>query len=149
MGGHIRLSTSATVISALVSAICGCEPGPAYSPARPRGYIAVVGAGRNDALWPVLRATAARFERTTASYHIRAVTPDAASPAGQAETIAQLPRDGLRGLCVHVFDPLTKNVYLSAVPEALPELVCGTKSHDELLSLHLNCSMGFRCVNID
>ena len=105
MDGLFRQGATALVLSALLPAIGGCDPGQAGTPGRPGGRVAVVGAGARDPLWPVLQATAARFGRTTATYRIEAVTPDSASPAAQADIVQELCRQGVRGLCVHVLDP--------------------------------------------
>ena len=105
MSGQARPGVKASVMSALALVMAGCDPVAPQSPERPGGYFAVVGAGRNDPLWPVLQAAAARFQRTSATYRTQAVTPQVASAAEQEEVIQGLPRDGLRGLCVHLCDP--------------------------------------------
>lgn len=65
----------------------------------------MVGAARDDPLWPVLRAAAARFQRSIRRFEIRVVAPESRSAALQSDLVESLPRDDLRGLCVQVFDP--------------------------------------------
>ena len=115
MDGLFRRGATALVLSALLPAIGGCDPGQVGTPNRPGGRVAVVGAGARDPLWPVLQATAARFGRTTATYRIEAVTPESASPEAQADIVRELCRQGVRGLCVHLLDPLAARNMLESL----------------------------------
>jgi ABC-type sugar transport system substrate-binding protein len=69
------------------------------------GYIAFIGAGQDDPLWPVLRAGAERFEREQGLIEVRYAAPPIVSPDQQATLIRSLTTPTLRGLCVQVIDP--------------------------------------------
>jgi len=72
----------------------------------PRQYIAFVGAGTTDPLWPVLRAGAERYAKTHPYHLIKYLVPDVVSPEEQAKLIHGLLGDvNLRGICVQVIDP--------------------------------------------
>lgn len=74
--------------------------------AGPRQFIAFVGAGTTDPLWPVLRAGAERYAKTHPYHLFKYLVPDVVSPEEQAKLIRGLLGDvNLRGICVQVIDP--------------------------------------------
>jgi len=99
-----RLAGRALVL-AVLAAVGSCRPeGPADRPAE-AGFVAVVGAGQTDLLWPVLQAVTARFQTVTPGILMRAEAPDQLSPNLQVQLIRRLRTEGARGLCVQVQDP--------------------------------------------
>ena len=85
---------------------CGCRPnGSATDAEPPSHYIAFVGAGATDPLWPVLRASAERYAQTHRYHEIRYLVSEVVSPQEQARLIRGVLGDmDLRGLCVQVID---------------------------------------------
>jgi ABC-type sugar transport system substrate-binding protein len=80
----------------------GQEPGPQP----PQDFIAFVGAGAADPLWPILRNGAERFPGGRRRLGTRFLTPPIASPQEQVGLIRGLLGDlRLKGLCVQVIDP--------------------------------------------
>jgi ABC-type sugar transport system substrate-binding protein len=84
---------------------CGREAPKEGSVAARRGCIALVGAGPNDPLWPVLSASAERFARQGALLEIRTFNAPDDTPEAQARLLATLPVSRLRGICVHPVNP--------------------------------------------
>ena len=68
-----------------------------------------------DPLYPVMEATAARFQRTTREYEIRCLAPETSSPDQQAKLIERLADSGLRAVCVQVSDPRASADLLKAL----------------------------------
>lgn len=95
----------AVLALAVLVGVWGCRPKAPAGPPKEAGFIAVVGTGKTDALWPVLQASAARFQSLTPTALIRAEAPEVVSPNLQARLISQLRKDGMRGLCIQVQDP--------------------------------------------
>lgn len=90
---------------ACVAALCSCrDSGPVEkAPVRKEpGLIAFIGAGRDDPLWPLLRAGAQRFEREYGRIEVRYDAPAIVSAEQQARLIQSLIHSSLRGLCVQV-----------------------------------------------
>jgi ABC-type sugar transport system substrate-binding protein len=67
--------------------------------------VAFVGAGRNDPLWPVLRAGAERYVHEFQLPGIRIDAPRVSSPSDQIALLKTLLGEGYRGVCVQVNDP--------------------------------------------
>lgn len=110
MGRHAtRTFSSAVVILGLViSAISGARCGPPTDARieRPDEFaVAFIGAGRNDPLWPVLRAGAERYIHEFQLPGIRIDAPRVSSPTDQIALLKSLPNEGYRGVCVQVNDP--------------------------------------------
>ncbi len=72
---------------------------------RARGFVAFVGAGPSDPLWPVLEAGGKEFARTGSRMRFRFLNPASDSPKAQADLLASLDDPDLRGLCIQVNDP--------------------------------------------
>jgi ABC-type sugar transport system substrate-binding protein len=71
-----------------------------------RPLIAVVGAGQDDPLWPVLAGTAEAMRSELGTMELRVDAPDIVSPNAQADLIRHLHAEGAQALCVQVIDPL-------------------------------------------
>ena len=82
-----------------------CSPSASHPADTDRGFIAVVGAGQDDPLWPVLRASALRHQRFVGEVPLRVEAPPMVSSHAQTQLIRQLRREGMRGLCIQVIDP--------------------------------------------
>jgi ABC-type sugar transport system substrate-binding protein len=97
--GPIRLLAAVGGILALLP---GC-PEETQTPgiSRKSGFIAVVGADRNDAHWPVFEAAA---QADWVGRLIRAEAPPTRSANLQGQLIRRLRDEGMRGLCVEVVD---------------------------------------------
>jgi ABC-type sugar transport system substrate-binding protein len=95
------------VLPLAAAAWCGlvCSPSPRPSTHPKLGFIAVVGAGQNDPLWPVLRGSALRLQGFVGEIRLRAEAPPTVSSHAQAELIQRLRSEGMRGLCIQVIDP--------------------------------------------
>ncbi len=70
-----------------------------------QGFVAVVGAGRNDPLWPILKNSAQNYARYIQDMEVRFLCPEARTPHAQYELIKSLDSNGLRGLCIQPVDP--------------------------------------------
>ncbi len=70
-----------------------------------QGYVAFIGAGQDDPVWPILRAGAERFIRDFGAIEVRYAAPGIDSPGQQIEVIRSLSRPLLRGLCIQVIEP--------------------------------------------
>ncbi|MCP4590592.1 MAG: sugar ABC transporter substrate-binding protein [bacterium] len=90
----------------LALGLAGCDPQDSPTWSRPAGFIAVVGAGQDDPLWPVLRASALRLENTLGDVPIRVAAPSMVSSHAQARLLRELRSEGMRGLCLQVIDPV-------------------------------------------
>ncbi len=67
-----------------------------------RGLIAFVGASDRDPLWPVLKASAQRYDRRMCTLDVGYFCPRNDSPQEQIDLIRALPPDKLRGLCLRL-----------------------------------------------
>lgn len=88
----------------------GCDDGPPVS--APNGatsarqpYIAFVGAGGDDALWPIIQASAMKAGEVLGRMRLVTDAPSVATQEAQNEIIEGLRQPGLRALCVQVVDP--------------------------------------------
>jgi ABC-type sugar transport system substrate-binding protein len=93
---------------ALLAASAGsaaCRPQSPHAEVEISGFIAVVGVGESDPLWPVLQAATARFHRQTPTAHVRAEAPPTRSVNLQIQLVRRLRREGMRGCCLQVSDP--------------------------------------------
>lgn len=68
-----------------------------------RGFIAFVGAGPSDPLWPVIQAGAHNYD-SGSPIEIRRFNPPQDTPQSQIDLLAQLEDPDLRGICVHMSD---------------------------------------------
>lgn len=97
------------VVVGLLPAAGACRKDSASGPERAGpsgdGFIAVVGAGRNDEMWHVLRASALRTSRDFGGMAVRTFAPQDTSQSDQIELIEDLRGPELRALCVQVMDP--------------------------------------------
>lgn len=102
----------AAVTLAMTLASTGCREDPqakaaASAAARAElrkynGVIAFVGSCERDALWPVLKASAQRYDREMCSYEVRYLCPRNDSPQEQIDLLKALGEQGIRGLCVQI-----------------------------------------------
>lgn len=93
---------TAGVISAI--ALAGCSREKSAEEPEPAGFIAVVGAGDGDPLWPVLAATASRHVAAWQAMPVRIEAPPQVSSNAQTQLIRKLEAEGMRALCVQVVD---------------------------------------------
>lgn len=97
-------------VAALAFWLAACDDGPGSQTSLPladdprRGFIAFVGAGPNDPVWPVLRAGAAASAQVDVGPVTRFLNPSNDTPRAQAELLKSLTDPDLRGLCIHVND---------------------------------------------
>ena len=97
--------TIVTVLGAVMLAgMCNCRPESADESPKGSGFIAVVGIGKADPLWPVVRASAVRFAELSPRPPVRALAPEEISPNLQLRMLGALRDDGLVGLCIQVLD---------------------------------------------
>ncbi|MFQ5414515.1 MAG: sugar ABC transporter substrate-binding protein [Phycisphaerae bacterium] len=93
------LALAATVVPA-------CRRGePSPQTRETRDFIAVVGAGRTDPLWPALSATAARLRGRLGKYDLRIDAPPFVSVNAQLHLVRRLDREHAKALCIQVIDP--------------------------------------------
>lgn len=98
----MRSLLTATVISTI--ALAGCSREESAERPEPVGFIAVVGAGDNHPLWPVLAATASRHVAAWQAMPVRIEAPPRVSSNAQNQLIRKLEAEGMRALCVQVVD---------------------------------------------
>ncbi len=111
--------------SLLLVASCEDETSPAPPPPLPKvekpaprtvrkepGFIAFVGAGENDPLWPILKTSAAAYADTAGTVEIRYFSARAQSPQAQLKLLQSLNDPEMRGLCIQIIDPQTVNTLL-------------------------------------
>lgn len=104
------------VILTVVSAVAtGCRPDSPTSVPQADGFIALVGAGEADPLWPILRGAAAEFRRAHPKIRVRVETPRMASPNQQAALVRRLQADQMRGICLQVIDPAATAALLEEI----------------------------------
>lgn len=104
MAVPLRRTALTVLAAAMLPGICNCSPQSADESAKGTGFIAVVGSGRPDPLWPVVRATALHFAELAPLPPIRASAPAEISPNLQLQMLGALRDDGMRGLCIQVVD---------------------------------------------
>ena len=100
---HHVLALLNVVATGLVTAACSPSSSPTVG--MDKGFIAVVGAGQDDPLWPVLRGSALRYQEFLGEVPLRVEAPPTVSSHAQAQLIRRLRREGMRGLCIQVVDP--------------------------------------------
>jgi ABC-type sugar transport system substrate-binding protein len=126
----------------LAVAACDEVPRQRYRLPEDAGFVAFVGAGENDPLWPILRAGAQRFDRHLGRYHVKYAAPVTPTPERQVELIRSMIGPRMRALCVHLLDrevagPLftevRKNggIVVTMVTETESDLVTGHCGYDE------------------
>lgn len=93
--------------------VLACSPQASTPQPKRTGFIAVVGAGGDDPLWPVLRGSALRQQALVGDLPIRAEAPRISSSHAQAQLIRRLRDEGMRGLCIQVIDPAAIAPHLS------------------------------------
>jgi len=104
----VRIIRWISLAVGLVILAGGCRPDRPRTLAKQVGFMAVVGAGQADPLWPVIRGSAERFVRTLAvglDLRVRIQAPETVSPDQQAQLIRRLHDQGMRGLCVQIGQP--------------------------------------------
>ncbi|MFH0983435.1 MAG: substrate-binding domain-containing protein [Planctomycetota bacterium] len=102
---------------AVLSPLLSCSPSARPPASTGKGFIAIVGAGQDDPLWPVLRGSALRQQGFVGEVPLRAVAPPTVSTLAQTQLIDQLYREGMRGLCVQVIDPQAIGPYLKGLAQ--------------------------------
>lgn len=124
---------------------CGDDPPGAVAPENvnsKRGYIAFVGAGPDDPLWPVLEASAKRQLASAATMGVRFLNPTGNAPSDQVELLKNLHDRDFRGLCIHLrnveaLTPALASLHSGGIPivsmmqPAPPELRAGHVGLDE------------------
>jgi ABC-type sugar transport system substrate-binding protein len=103
-------------------AVClsGCKKAKTADEARTgsaRAAIAVVGAGRNDPLWPVIKGTAETVRRDLVGLKLIVDAPEIVSFNAQSQLIGQLYDEGVSALCVQVIDPAASRDLLEGLRE--------------------------------
>ncbi len=95
------------LLAAILIAGCGCSRSGESLDRKATGFVAIVGVGEDDPLWPVLRETATRLhgELGLATIPLRIAAPPTQSVNAQRKLIRQLADEGMAGLCVQVSDP--------------------------------------------
>jgi ABC-type sugar transport system substrate-binding protein len=84
----------------------GCEPSsPPPRQVPPGGFIAVVGAGDDDPLWPALSGSAMRHHALVSDWPLRTEAPPITSANAQVQLLERLHSEGMGGLCIQVTDP--------------------------------------------
>lgn len=104
MAVPVRRTAVTVLAAAMLAGMCACRPKSADEPRKGAGFIAVVGGGRADPLWPVLQAAALRFAELVPSPPVRALAPEAISPNLQLRMLGALRDDGMLGVCIQVLD---------------------------------------------
>ncbi len=97
--------TAALLLNLLVA--CGCRRDEAPLTYREAGFVAFVGVGEDDPVWPVLRASATRLhvELGLSKVPLRTAAPPTSSVNAQRNLIRKLHDEGMNALCVQVSDP--------------------------------------------
>jgi len=89
-----------------------CDDWPPGSSARgpyPRiradlGFIAFVGAGEGDPLWPILKTSAQRYAHRLGEMEVRYLCPAGNSPQDQIDVLQSLNDPDMRGLCIQIIN---------------------------------------------
>ena len=132
-----------------VVSLAGCEekskgrsgrPDPAAR--RLNGVIAFVGAGQRHSLWPVLKASAERYDHEMCMLDVQYLCPRGDSPQDQIDLLKSLTDTALRGVCVQLenapaLEPTLRELYnrgiliVSMVKPAPEEIRVGHVGFDE------------------
>lgn len=99
-GTGVLVTVAATLLTTIA---CSPSSNPPTDPKE--GFIAVVGAGQDDPLWPVLRGSALRHQGVIGEIPLRVEAPPMVSSHAQSQLIRKLRGEGMRGLCIQVIDP--------------------------------------------
>ncbi|UCD29969.1 MAG: substrate-binding domain-containing protein [Planctomycetota bacterium] len=91
----------------------GCEEGPVTQDTTTKnnqrgsdkGFIAFVGAGEKNPLWPILKTGSRRYTRYMGDIEFRYFSPKGHSPKDQIELLKTLEDPKMRGLCIQIIDP--------------------------------------------
>lgn len=88
---------------------------------RKRGFIAFVGAGPSDPLWPILQAGGRKFRDLPSTMRIEYFNPAGDAAKDQVELLANIDDPDLRGICVQIKDltavgPQLARLYRSGLP---------------------------------
>lgn len=103
---HSCLTAFVFVLFGIGGGAAGCRPSSDVTIERPDEFaVAFIGAGRNDPLWPVLRAGAERYVHEFNLPGIRIDAPRVSSPTEQIKLLKTLPGQGYRGICIQVNHP--------------------------------------------
>ena len=97
-----------------VAVVCflGCEetalpPGvkmPVASARLDSGFIAFVGAGKNDPLWPILKTGAEHYVAMVGTTEVKYFCPKGDSAQDQIELLQSLHDPNMQGMCIHMAD---------------------------------------------
>lgn len=68
------------------------------------GYVALIAAGRDDPLWPIIRQGAERYASSPASHQCRFLVPEGNSVRHQVHLLNSLTDPDMRGVCVQIAD---------------------------------------------
>jgi len=103
--------------------LAGCEKKPKGQAGQPdhagrrlNGVIAFVGAGQRDPLWPILKASAQRYDREMCTHEVQYLCPRGDSPQDQIDLLKSLTDITLRGVCVQLenapaLEPTLRELY--------------------------------------
>lgn len=80
----------------------GVSTQPGLERRRQPGIIALVAAGRDDPLWPVLQASAKRYDRELCDRTVQYLVPEGNAPQDQIDLLRSLTDPNIVGLCVHL-----------------------------------------------
>ncbi|MHC4443975.1 MAG: sugar ABC transporter substrate-binding protein [Planctomycetota bacterium] len=69
-----------------------------------KGFIAFVGAGPHNPLWPIIKNGAQRYKKNVGILEFRYFSPKGNSPQDQIELLNSLKDPQMRGLCIHIID---------------------------------------------
>ncbi len=109
----LRLCAGLLVVAGAV----GCRRESARIEPPPSGFVAVVGVGQDDPLWPVLRASALRLHAQLglSTVSLRVEAPRTSSVNAQKLLVQRLQNEGMTGLCVQVSEPRALAVTLDSL----------------------------------
>ena len=135
--GRVLRVLGALAIIAVFTRI-GCEEGRRpLTPRSQRGFIAFVGASRNDPLWGVLRATAERYQAGLGGFEVRTAVPDILSPNAQINLLREMHSAEMRGLCIQPADAaIMKDILEDLRIEGVPVVTMLTRIEAENPFVH-------------
>jgi ABC-type sugar transport system substrate-binding protein len=120
----------------------GFVPAPGAAAAPHSGVIAVVGAGEDDPLWPVVRAVALAQQPLIPQNRIVVEAPPITSINAQHGILRRL-RDEAKAVCVHVIDPLASRSVLEQLrASGVIVVTMGPAVASEVPFLHVGWSEG-------
>lgn len=129
---RVRTDLAAVVLGLTTCTACKQEPSKALSEVpREPGFIAFVGASETDPVWPLLRASAERFDRTQNRIEVRYLAPDTATPDRQVRLVRDLVGPKLRGLCIQPLDAAALRPVLDSVRRRGAPIVTMLRPVDE------------------